>query len=91
MRQKYKFSFDYMDVLPTTHNAYHCILTNKEEGKDQESIQSSATPDTGHGMGKLQNTRKHHTQESPDVSPFTAGDNKAAMNRQDSMAVTKYK
>ena len=26
----------------------------KEEGKDQESIQSSTTPDTGHHMGKWQ-------------------------------------
>ena len=25
---------------------------NKEEGKDQESIQSSTTPDPGHHMGK---------------------------------------
>ena len=30
-------------------------------------------------------TRKHNTQESQEVSPFPAGDNKAARNRQDSM------
>ena len=35
-------------------------------------------------------TRKHHTQESQVVSPFPAGDHKAAMNRQDSMTDMKY-
>ena len=28
-----------------------------------------------------QNTRKHHIQETQEVSPFSAGDNKAARNR----------
>ena len=37
------------------------------------------------------NTRKHHIQESQEVTPFPAGDYKAAMNRQDSMADTKHK
>ena len=32
-----------------------------------------------------QNTRNHHTQESQEVSPFPAGDHKAAWNRQDSI------
>ena len=31
------------------------------------------------------NTRKHHTQESKEASPFPAGDHKAASNRQDSI------
>ena len=31
------------------------------------------------------NTRKHHIQESQEVSPFQAGDQKGARNRQDSM------
>ena len=31
------------------------------------------------------NTKKHHTQESQDVSSFPAGNHKAAMNRQESM------
>ena len=30
-------------------------------------------------------TRKHHIQESPEVSPFPAGDHKAARHRQDSI------
>ena len=34
-------------------------------------------------MEKWQNTRKHNTQESQEVSPFPAGDFKAARNRQD--------
>ena len=37
------------------------------------------------------NTRKHHTQKDQDVSPFPAGDHKAARNRQDSMKDMKHK
>ena len=37
------------------------------------------------------NTIKHHTQESQEVSPFPAGDHKAAMNRQESITNTKHK
>ena len=37
---------------------------NKEEDKDQESIQPSTTTDPENYMGKRQkNTRKHYTQE----------------------------
>ena len=36
------------------------------------------------------NTRKHHIQESQEVSPFQVGDHKAAMNRQESMTNTKH-
>ena len=49
-----------------------------KEGKDQKSIQSSITPDPGHLMGKWQNIKKHHTQESQEASPFSADDHKAA-------------
>ena len=36
------------------------------------------------------NSRKNHIQESQEVSPFLAGDQKAARNRQDSMTtITK--
>ena len=56
-----------------------------EEGKYQESIQSNTTPDPGHHMGEWQNSRKHHIQESQYVNTFSAGDHKAARNRQDSM------
>ena len=63
----------------------------KQEGKDQESIQSSTTPDPGHHIGKGQNTRKYHIQESQEVSPFPAGDHKAAMNREEYKTATKHK
>ena len=49
----------------------------KEEGKYQESIQLNATPD--------------NTQESQEVSPFSAGDHKAARNRQDSIIKSNVK
>ena len=42
-------------------------------------------------MGKWQNTWKHHTQKSQEVSPFPAGNHKAARNRQESMADMKHK
>ena len=65
------------------------VMCREEEDKDQESIQSSTTPDPRNHMGKRQNTRKHHTQESQDVSSFPAGDHKAARNGQDSIIKTK--
>ena len=37
------------------------------------------------------NTRKHHTQESQEVSTFPAGDHKAATNRKDIMTDRKHK
>ena len=42
-------------------------------------------PDPKQHMGKWQNTGKHPTQESQEVSPFPAGDHKAARYRQDTM------
>ena len=33
----------------------------------------------------LQSTRKHNTQDNQDVNPFTVGDHKAAMHRQDNI------
>ena len=62
---------------------------SKEEGNDQEPIQSNTSP--GHHMGSDKNTRKHHTQKSQKVNPFTAGDHKAARNRQDSITDMKHK
>ena len=38
-------------------------LQSKEGGKDQESIQSSTTPDPEYHMEKCINTNKHHKQE----------------------------
>ena len=43
----------------------------REEGKDQESIQSSTIPDPEQRMGKRQkHTRKHNTKESQEVYPL---------------------
>ena len=59
---------------------------SKEDGKDQEQIQSSTTLDPGHRMGKCQKHKKTlHTRE-PRGKTFPS---KAAMNRQDSMTDTK--
>ena len=65
-------------------------LHRKEEGKDQESIQSNTTPrpDPGHHMGKWQKHKKHNIKEIQEASPFPAGDEKASRNKQDSMADT---
>ena len=51
------------------------------KGQYQESIKSSTTPDTGYNMQKVTNTQFNITNESQVVSPFPAGDHKAAMNR----------
>ena len=69
------------------HLSKHLTLKycSSKEGQDQESIQSSATPYPRHRIGSDKNTRKRHTQESQEASPFPAGDHKAVMNRQDSI------
>ena len=36
---------------------------SKKGCKDQETIQSSTTPDPGYHMGKLQKCNEHHQQE----------------------------
>ena len=55
------------------------ISKSKKSGKDQETILSSATSDTGYHMGKQQ---KYNDQE---VCPLPLGDHKAAMNRRESV------
>ena len=49
---------------------------SKEEGKDQELIESSTTHGPRHHFGKWQNIRKHQTRESKAFSPFPAGNHK---------------
>ena len=51
---------------------------SKDEGKDQESIQSSTTSYPRHHMGKSQKQKKHQTQASQEASHFSAGDQRAA-------------
>ena len=66
------------------------------ESKEEEKIKNwynqvpHLTRDTA-WLESDKNTRKHHTQESQEVSPFQASDHKAARNRQDSLIKTKVK
>ena len=57
---------------------------SKKEGKDQESIQSSTTPDPGYQWESDDVTIRHHN-ESQGVSPFPAGDNKASTDVHESI------
>ena len=56
--------------------SYLVYEKSKEEVKDQESIQSSTTPDPGTN-GKVTNSPLNITNESQEVSPFPACDHKA--------------
>ena len=53
---------------------------SRKEGKDQESIQSSTTPDPGY-QWESDNLKFDITNRSQEVSPFPAGDQKALINR----------
>ena len=66
-------------------------VKSKDEDKDQESIQSSTTCDPDTICESDKNTRKHHIQESKEVSHFPVDDSKAARNRQDSITKTNMK
>ena len=68
----------------------YLVFERKKDGKDQEMIQSSTIPDQGYHMGKYQTTT-NITNKSQVVSAFPTGDNKAAMNRRESMRNTKRK
>ena len=68
-----------------------CVCESKEEGKDQESINTlkyHTLPETLYG--KVTKTQGN-IQESQEVSPFPAGDHKAARNRHDSKIKTNVK
>ena len=75
-----------LDSITSVGFASHCRsfwCKGKKYGKDQESTQSSITPDTGYHMGKWQKTQLKNTRQSQDVRPFPAGDHKAAKNIQE--------
>ena len=57
---------------------YNCQI--KKEGKDQESIQSSTTPDPGY-QWESDRSQLDITSESQEVSAFPAGDHRASTNR----------
>ena len=54
-------------------------MKSKKGGKDQESIQSSTTPDPGYQWESDQLTVRHHKRE-PNSQPFPADDFKAHIN-----------
>ena len=68
-----------------------CLFHVSKEAKirNQYNQVPHLTQDTTGESDK--NTIKQHTQESQEVSPFPAGDHKAAMNRQKFMTKTKHK
>ena len=78
------------DVGVVVYTTLNCFVTNssyrgisyqsKKKGKGQESIQSSTTPDPGYQWESDNFTIRHYI-ESPEVSPFSAGDHKASINR----------
>ena len=76
---------DEMPHNATFHQGLHCFLKVKMKAKIRNRYNQlpHLTRDTIWESDR--NTRKHHSQESQDVSPFPAGDHKAARNRQDSI------
>ena len=59
----------------------YILYKSKKEGKDQESIQSSATPVPGYQWESDNFTITDISNESQEVSPFPAGDHKTLINR----------
>ena len=57
------------------------IKKSNKEGKDQEMIRSSTTPDPGVANGKVTNLQLDITNKSQEVSPFPAGVHKATINK----------
>ena len=70
-----------------TTDAVSCDYESKKGDNDQESIQSSTTSDPGYYVGSDKTELNITNQE---VSPFPAGDHKAAMNRRESMTNTSH-
>ena len=61
------FSKDNHKPTPSAHHKTITITITKKEGKDQESIQSSTTPDPGHKQGKVTKHKKtSHTRQPKD-------------------------
>ena len=70
----------------TIRNGAFCTR-KKAKIRDRYNQMPHLTQDTTSESDK--NTRKHDIQESQEVSPFSAGNYMAAMNRQDSMTDRK--
>ena len=54
------------------HNGHHTNIQSKKEGKDQESVRSSTTPDPGYRW-EMTTSQLDIPNESQEVSPFPAG------------------
>ena len=67
------------------------VNQRKEEGKDQESIQWSTTPDPRHHMGKCKHTHREtsHTRD-PRGQPFPVRQNKLSLNQNDTQYPRHY-
>ena len=63
-----------------------CIVRKRANIRNRYNQVPHITLDTFRESDK--NTRKHHTQKSQEVSPFSTGVHKAARNRQDSITKT---
>ena len=61
------------------------VFLSKKDGNDQESTQHCTTPDPGISHGKMTKSQIGITNKSQEVSPFPAGDHKAAMNIRENM------
>ena len=68
--------FQYDEIISTSKLPFH----SKLGCKDQESIQSSTTPDPGY-QWESDKLTEDTTNESQEVSPFPAGDHEAHINR----------
>ena len=70
-----------LEVLEKSLKFTHtCLYESKKGCKDQESIQSSTTPDPGY-QWESDKLTEDTTNESQEVSPFPAGDHEAHINR----------
>ena len=70
------------------------LIASKKDVKDQESIQSSTTPDLGYHRiphVKVTKTQLSITKGSQEVNSFPAGDQKASLYRRESMSSTRHK
>ena len=61
----------------------YCVFTcneSKKEGKEQESIQPSTTPDAGHQWESDNFSKRHHKREQKGQPPPPAGYHKEPTN-----------
>ena len=74
----------------TRKKRLNLVYKSKKDCKNQETIQSSTTPDPGYLMVSNKNTI-NITNKCQEISPMLTCDQKAAMNRCESMRNTRQK